>query len=80
MQENKIKTFIGIDVSKYKLDIFNSSTGEIKTIENSKAGIRKYIRALEFSEELYIVVDLTGGYEALCVNMLYDNGFNERWE
>ena len=76
MQENKIKTFIGIDVSKYKLDIFNSSTGEIKTIENSKAGIRKYIRALEFSEELYIVVDLTGGYEALCVNMLYDNGFN----
>ena len=76
MLENKIKTFIGIDVSKYKLDIFNSSTGEIKTIENSKAGIRKYIRALEFSEELYIVVDLTGGYEALCVNMLYDNGFN----
>ena len=76
MQENKIKTFIGIDVSKYKLDIFNSSTGEIKTIENSKAGIRKYIRALEFSQELYIVVDLTGGYEALCVNMLYDNGFN----
>ena len=41
MQENKIKTFIGIDVSKYKLDIFNSSSGEIKTIENSKAGIRK---------------------------------------
>ena len=76
MQENKIKTFIGIDVSKYKLDIFNSSSGEIKTIENSKAGIRKYIRALEFSQELYIVVDLTGGYEALCVNMLYDNGFN----
>ena len=76
MLENKIKTFIGIDVSKYKLDIFNSSTGEIKTIENSKAGIRKYIRALEFSQELYIVVDLTGGYEALCVNMLYDNGFN----
>ena len=58
------------------MDIFNSSTGEIKTIENSKAGIRKYIRALEFSQELYIVVDLTGGYEALCVNMLYDNGFN----
>ena len=75
MLENKNKTFIGIDVSKYKLDIFNSSTGEIKEIENSKAGIRQYIRALEFSEELYIVVDLTGGYEALCVNMFYDKGF-----
>ena len=75
MLENKNKRFIGIDVSKYKLDIFNSSTGEIKEIENSKAGIRQYIRALEFSEELYIVVDLTGGYEALCVNMFYDKGF-----
>ncbi|MBQ4400076.1 MAG: transposase [Alphaproteobacteria bacterium] len=75
MTEIKNKTFIGIDVSKYKLDIFNSLTGEIKTVENSKAGIRQYIRALEFSEELYIIVDLTGGYEALCVNMFYDKGF-----
>lgn len=75
MQEKKDKTFIGIDVSKYKLDIFDSSTGEIETIENSKAAIRRYIRALEFSEGLYIVVDLTGGYEALLVNMLYEKGF-----
>ena len=76
MTENKNKTFIGIDVSKYKLDIFNSSTGELQEIENSKAAIRQYIRALEFSEDLYIVIDLTGGYEALCVNMFYEKGFN----
>lgn len=75
MTEIKNKIFIGIDVSKYKLDIFNSSTGEIKTIENSKAGIRKYIKALEFSDSIYFVVDLTGGYEALCVNMFYEKGF-----
>lgn len=76
MTETEIKTFIGIDVSKYKLDIFNSATGEVKEIENSKAGIRKYIRALEFSKDLYIIIDLTGGYEALCVNMFYEKGFN----
>ncbi|MBR1649286.1 MAG: IS110 family transposase [Alphaproteobacteria bacterium] len=75
MTENKNKTFIGIDVSKYKLDIFNSSTGELKKIENSKAAIRQYIRALEFSEDLYIIIDLTGGYEALCVNMFFEKGF-----
>ena len=75
MQDEKNKIFIGIDVSKYKQDIFNSSTGEIKTIKNSKAAIRQYIAVLEFSEELYIVVDLTGGYEALCVNMFHDKGF-----
>ena len=76
MIEIKNKTFIGIDVSKYKLDIFNSATGEVVEIENAKATIRKYIRALAFSEDLYVVIDLTGGYEALCVNMFYEKGFN----
>ena len=76
MTDEKIKTFIGIDVSKYKIDIFDGSTGEMRQVENSKAGIRQYIRALEFSKEKYIVIDLTGGYEALCVNMFYDKGYN----
>ena len=75
MTEIKNKTFIGIDVSKYKLDIYNGSTGEIKEIENSKSAIRQYIRALEIKKDLYVVIDLTGGYEALCVNMFYKKGF-----
>lgn len=76
MNEIKNKSFIGIDVSKYKLDIFNSKTGKFVEIDNTKAAIRKYIRALVLSEDLYIVIDLTGGYEALCVNEFYNNGFN----
>lgn len=76
MTELKNNTFIGIDVSKYKLDIFNSKTGEFVEIDNTKAAIRKYIRALELSEDLYIIIDLTGGYEALCVNEFYVKGYN----
>ena len=76
MNEIKNKFFIGIDVSKYKLDIFNSKTGEFVEIDNTKAAIRKYIRALGLSDDLYIVIDLTGGYEALCVNEFYIKGFN----
>lgn len=76
MTELKNNTFIGIDVSKYKLDIFNSKTGEFVEINNTKAAIRKYIRALEMSEDLYIIIDLTGGYEALCVNEFYVKGYN----
>lgn len=76
MTELKNNTFIGIDVSKYKLDIFNSKTGEFIEIDNTKAAIRKYIRALELSEDLYIIIDLTGGYEALCVNEFYVKGYN----
>lgn len=75
MTELKNNTFIGIDVSKYKLDIFNSKTGEFITIDNTKAAIRKYIRALGLSEDLYLIIDLTGGYEALCVNELYLKGY-----
>lgn len=76
MTENKNKTFIGIDVSKDKLDIFNSSTGDLNMVENSKEAIQQYIADLEFSKDLYVVIDLTGGYEALCVNMFYEKGFN----
>ena len=76
MTELKNKNFIGIDVSKYKLDIYNSKTGEFIEIDNTKAAIRKYIRALELSEDLYVIIDLTGGYEALCVNEFYVKGYN----
>lgn len=76
MADTKDKTFIGIDVSKYKLDIFNSQSGEFIEMDNTKAAIRKYIRALGLSDELYIVIDLTGGYEAECVNEFYSKGFN----
>lgn len=75
MTDAKNKIFIGIDVSKYKLDIFNSKTGEYVETDNTKAEIRKYIRALDVSEELYIVIDLTGGHEAQCVNEFYSKGF-----
>lgn len=76
MTELKNKNFIGIDVSKYKLDIYNSKTGEFIEIDNTKASIRKYIRALGLSEDLYIIIDLTGGYEALCVKEFYIKGYN----
>jgi len=76
MTEIKNKTFIGIDVSKAKLDIFNGSTGEYVQVENSKASIRKYIKALGFSESIYAVIDLTGGYEAQCVDEFYASGFH----
>ncbi|MBO5284486.1 MAG: transposase [Alphaproteobacteria bacterium] len=75
MTENKNKSFIGIDVSKDKLDIFNSVTGEVNSIVNSKGAILKYIKSLDLSEDLYIVIDLTGGYEALCVKLFYIKGF-----
>ena len=62
----KFSRFIGIDVSKAKLDIYDDATGEFLTVENTAKAIEKYVSALSPDPELLIVVDLTGGYEALC--------------
>lgn len=70
------KTFIGIDVSKDKLDIFNSEDGSFTEVKNTKTAIRQYIRSLEFTKETLVVIDLTGGYEALCVDEFYAAGYN----
>ena len=71
----KFSRFIGIDVSKAKLDIYDDATGEFLTVENTAKAIEKYVSALSPDPELLIVVDLTGGYEALCVNTFYNRGF-----
>ena len=39
-KDNIFNTYIGIDVSKDKLDIFNSSTGEFSQIKNDKKAIK----------------------------------------
>ncbi|MBR1777727.1 MAG: transposase [Alphaproteobacteria bacterium] len=74
--DRKYNTFIGIDVSKDTLGIFNSSTGKLTSLENNKAAISKYIKALAFSKETLVIIDLTGGYEALCLSCFALKGFD----
>ena len=42
----KFSRFIGIDVSKAKLDIYDDATGEFLTVENTAKAIEKYVSAL----------------------------------
>lgn len=74
---SEFTAFIGIDVAKNKLDIAFHGQKKVVTILNNKPAILKFIAE---NEELlfnaFIVVDLTGGYEALCANTLYDKGFS----
>ncbi len=72
----KFNTFIGIDVSKDKLDIFNSSTGEFCQVKNDKKYIKNFIKTLTFTRDTLVIIDLTGGYEAVCVNEFCFAGFN----
>lgn len=76
MQKNKtFNTFLGIDVSKDKLDIH--LLGKNFTISNSKKEIKKFIKSLSVNiDDTFVIIDLTGGYESLAVEMFYEAGFN----
>lgn len=68
-------TTIGIDVSKAKLDIFFSSTGEWVTLPNNSDGFAKLLHICKESYPLIqrIIVEHTGSYQGQLVNFLYDN-------
>ena len=86
-----INTFIGIDVGKYYIDIYNSLMGEYyQKIENNESSIKKIITKikksfrdyndkyktnLNINDNVLVVIDLTGNYEVLCRNIFYNNGF-----
>jgi transposase len=83
--ESEYQYYIGIDVGKYKLDIYNTITSEHIIIKNKQEDIEEYINQLKQScidnnklinsDKLLIIIDLTGGYEKLISNVFYNSGF-----
>lgn len=76
IQERKI--YIGIDVSKAYLDIFNSMDSSYHQYANSEAGIKKLISILKkiTNAELLIAVEATGGYEKLAAITMVRQGLD----
>jgi len=77
MAEILLKTFVGIDVSKKWLDIAVLPSGETWRTENSQTGIGILLQKLEpLKRDLQrIIVEATGGYEAMAVAELYTARF-----
>lgn len=46
MHENESKSYVGIDVSKFYLDIFINPTGQTMRVSNDKMGIQGLIDIL----------------------------------
>ncbi|WP_298627792.1 IS110 family transposase [uncultured Legionella sp.] len=66
---NTPRQIVGVDVSKDKLDIYESQTGQWCTVENDEKSIRSFLKKLKKNnEELLIVMENTGGLEK---NLLY---------
>ena len=74
MNPQKFTNFIGIDVSKDKIDIFSSLSNNKFQVENCKNSILKAFKGFDNSNS-YVVLENTGGYEKTCINALIDLNF-----
>lgn len=65
-----MKRYIGIDVSKDRLDIAVHESGESLDCQNTQAAIETLLGPLQAMQPELIVLEATGGYERLCAAML----------
>ena len=63
--------FIGIDLSKAKLDIAVQPTGEVFQVENNPAGIEQLVQRFKLEQPALIVLEPSGGYEINAVLALH---------
>jgi transposase len=66
--------FVGVDVSKSRLDIHVADAGGSLSLANDKPGIARLVKRLGKSRPRLIVVEATGGYERPLVHGLLDAG------
>lgn len=64
--------FIGIDVSKDELEVFNDQTELFSTSPNKKRDLTKLAKQLKKINPTLIVLEATGGYEAVAANVFND--------
>ena len=71
MTQNGFHFFVGVDVSKAKLDIAIGSQATPKTIDNNVTSVKILIaeQATKWNKTL-VVVEATGGYETALVESL----------
>ncbi len=65
-----MKRYIGIDVSKARLDVAVHESGQCFSCDNTEAAVEGLVKQMkEIGPEL-IVMEATGGYERVCAAML----------
>ena len=65
------KIFVGVDVSKFTLDVFHPDTGELLKLDNSEIEVEAFCRSLKKKKRsVMVVMEATGGYETLLLNQL----------
>jgi transposase len=75
MEKRLYSKYEGIDVSKEKLDVYESEGRRYYQVENSKSGIKELRKVIKKEEVGLVVIDLRGGYERGVVSELDKGGY-----
>ena len=67
-------SYVGIDVSKERLDVAVLGKGQEKQVNNTEAGIAELVAWLVELQPELIVVEATGGYQRAVVDTLFQAG------
>ena len=77
--ENITKIYVGVDVSKKKLDVHILPLKQAFSFDNSTKGIKKFIDVLKLYEVSQIVCEASGGYETDMINKFKEQGY-KTWQ
>lgn len=69
------ETCVGIDVSKERLDVAVGSSGEVWQVTNDEAGHSELRARLATASPRLVVLEASGGYEAMVAGALWEAGF-----
>jgi transposase len=67
-------SFVGIDVSKKRLDVALRPSGEVFTVANDATGLHQLVQRLNLCKPQLIVLESSGGYELLAAATLRQAG------
>ncbi|SMB86265.1 IS110 family transposase [Deinococcus hopiensis] len=70
-----VDTFVGIDVSKARLDAAVLPTGELFTVDNNARGLAELLIRLSEAQPHLVVLEATGGLEQAAMLAIHDAGF-----
>ena len=68
--------FVGIDVSKDRLDVHLLPACESFSVAHSRKGLWRLVAALGAEETALVVLEASGGYERACADLLAESGFD----
>ena len=74
MTDPRVAAYVGIDVSKGRLDVAIGVEGEAWAVDNDEKGIAKLVGRMEEIQPELIVLETTGGLEWAAMTELYSAG------